>query len=79
AQISSETVLTFLKTLIFLNPIQDCRGQTYDNASNMSGRYSGLQARLKEKCEFTSFVPCSAHSLNLAGGQFFFKFYSSVE
>ncbi|XP_065674008.1 uncharacterized protein LOC136090958 [Hydra vulgaris] len=28
--------------------ITNCRGQTYDNASNMSGKYSGLQARLKE-------------------------------
>lgn len=23
----------------------DCRGQFYDNASNMSGRYTGMQAR----------------------------------
>jgi hypothetical protein len=27
--------------------IQLCRGQSYDNASNMSGVYSGLQARIK--------------------------------
>ena len=27
---------------------QDCRGQSYDNASNMSRKYSGMQARLKE-------------------------------
>ena len=25
--------------------LEDCRGQTYDNASNMSGTYSGVQAR----------------------------------
>ncbi|GBP23047.1 Zinc finger MYM-type protein 1 [Eumeta japonica] len=27
--------------------IKDCRGQSYDNASNMSGKYTGLQARIK--------------------------------
>ncbi|XP_065675655.1 zinc finger MYM-type protein 1-like [Hydra vulgaris] len=27
--------------------ITNCRGQAYDNASNMSGKYSGLKARLK--------------------------------
>lgn len=27
--------------------IMNCRGQSYDNASNMSGIYSGLQARIK--------------------------------
>ncbi|XP_065654746.1 uncharacterized protein LOC136081363 [Hydra vulgaris] len=29
--------------------ITNCRGQVYDNASNMSSKYSGLQARLKER------------------------------
>jgi len=38
--------------------IKDCRAQTYDNASNMSGKYSGLQACLKK---------CVGHSLNLVG------------
>ena len=28
---------------------QDCRGQGYDNRSNMSGRYKGVQARLLQK------------------------------
>ncbi|GBP10656.1 hypothetical protein EVAR_6226_1 [Eumeta japonica] len=37
------------------------------NASNMSGKYSGLQTRIKEKCEFATFVPCAGHSLNLVG------------
>lgn len=47
--------------------ITDCRGQIYDNAANMSGRFSGLQARIKEKCKFATFVPCAGHSLNLVG------------
>ena len=45
-------------------PPLDCRGQTYDNASNMAGRYSGLQARLRAVNPVAVFVPCSAgHSL----------------
>lgn len=27
--------------------LSNCRGQSYDNASNMAGKYSGLQAHLK--------------------------------
>lgn len=48
-------------------PISDCRGQSYDNASNMSGRFNGLQAKVKELNELAEFVPCSSHSLNLVG------------
>lgn len=47
--------------------IEDCRGQSYDNASNMAGVYSGLQARIKQINRFATFVPCAAHSLNLVG------------
>ncbi|KAL4148045.1 hypothetical protein QTP88_002349 [Uroleucon formosanum] len=47
--------------------IKNCRGQSYDNASNMSGVYSGLQARIKGACPYAIFVPCAAHSLNLVG------------
>lgn len=47
--------------------LEDCRGQSYDNASNMSGIYSGLQARIKSKNGLAIYVPCAAHSLNLIG------------
>lgn len=47
--------------------INNCRGQSYDNASNMSGMYTGLQARIKKVNPLATFVPCSAHSLNLVG------------
>ena len=47
--------------------IKDCRSQSYDNASNMSGKYQGLQARIKQVNPRTDFVPYSAHSLNLVG------------
>ena len=45
----------------------DCRGQSYDSASNMSGKYSGLQIRIREKNPLADNVPCFTHSLNLVG------------
>ena len=30
----------------------NCRGQSYDNASAMSGKYNGLQAKVREKTRF---------------------------
>ena len=47
--------------------IKDCHGQSYDNASNMSGKCSGLQAWFTELNEFADYIPCFAHSLNLVG------------
>ena len=48
-------------------PLLDCRGQTYDNASTMAGKYSGVQARIKELNPLAAFVPCAGHFLNLVG------------
>lgn len=59
------SVLEYLKSQGI--DFMDCRGQSYDNASNMAGEYSGMQARLKEVNPKAVFVPCSAHSLNLVG------------
>ncbi|XP_046608527.1 zinc finger MYM-type protein 1-like [Neodiprion virginianus] len=47
--------------------IKDCRGQSYDNASNMSGCYGGVQAKIIERNPLAIYVPCAAHSLNLVG------------
>jgi len=47
--------------------LEDCRGQGYDNGSNMAGAYKGVQARIMEKNPLATFVPCAAHSLNLVG------------
>lgn len=41
------------------------RGQCYDGASNVSGKISGLQARIREIEPRALFVHCSAHTLNL--------------
>ena len=46
--------------------IGNCRGQCYDGAANMAGRFSGVQARIRAKCEKALYVHCCAHSLNLA-------------
>ncbi|XP_075232451.1 zinc finger MYM-type protein 1-like [Lycorma delicatula] len=66
AEALAAAVFTTLDTLE-LN-IADCRGQSYDNAYNMSGQYSGLQARIKKENALADYVPCAAHSLNLVGG-----------
>lgn len=40
-------------------------GQSYDGASNMSGNYKGLQARITNNCPHALFIWCHAHRLNL--------------
>ena len=50
-------------------PFKDCRGQGYDNASNMSGRYNGAQNILKQENPLCTFSPCGCHSLNLCGAK----------
>jgi len=41
------------------------RGQGYDGAAAMSGRYKGVQAHIKHFYPFAIYVHCSAHLLNL--------------
>ena len=40
-------------------------GQSYDGASNMSAKYSGLQAKLRELSKKALYKWCQAHRLNL--------------
>ena len=47
--------------------ISNCRGQSYDNASNMSGKYIGVQNLVKNRCIYAEYCPCFGHSLNLVG------------
>ena len=47
--------------------MSNCRGQSFDNASNMSGKYNRLQAHLKKLNPLIHYTPCAAHSLNLVG------------
>ena len=58
-------ILETLKALML--DIDLCRGQSYDNASNISGKYTGVQARIKEVNRCATYVPCASHSLNLVG------------
>ncbi|XP_065664817.1 zinc finger MYM-type protein 1-like [Hydra vulgaris] len=64
AQTLFNTIKNFFLQILVLENI---RGQSYDNAASMSGKYSELQARLKEINKYADFVPCAAHSLNLVG------------
>ena len=41
-------------------------GQSYDGASNMSGQYGGLQAKINETTDNRAiYIHCYAHALNL--------------
>jgi len=47
--------------------ITNCRGQSYDNASAMSGKYNGLQSKILKNNKLASWIPCATHSLNVVG------------
>ena len=47
--------------------LDNCRGQSYDKAANMPGKYAGLKAKIKEINPLTDYIPCAEHSLNLVG------------
>ena len=61
----AEVILTFLQQNSI--GIKYCCGQSYNNVSNMSGKYKGVQQRIKDVCSYAEFCPCLAHSLNLIG------------
>ena len=42
--------------------IANCRGQSYDNASNMSGKYNGMQANMLKVNPMVMYIYCCAHS-----------------
>ena len=46
--------------------LTSCRGQTYDGASNMSGKRSGVATQIQKKEKKAFYLHCYAHSLNLA-------------
>lgn len=45
--------------------IKKCRGQGYDGAANMKGKYNGLQAQIRKLSKNADYVHCAAHNLNL--------------
>lgn len=43
-------------------PLENLRGQGYDNGSNMKGKQNGAQRKILDLNPRAFFVPCSAHS-----------------
>lgn len=58
-----ETIV--LKEIECFTDLAKLRGQGYDGAANMSGVYSGLQARIRQRNPSARFVHCCTHNLNL--------------
>ena len=46
--------------------LDDCRGQTYDDASNMMGKKSGVSTQIKAEQPKAIDIHCEGHSLSLA-------------
>ena len=59
----ASTILTQLSQL-GLN-LEHMRGQGYDGASYMSGKYRGVEARVKELYPLAMYTHCCNHVLNL--------------
>ncbi|XP_069502679.1 zinc finger MYM-type protein 1-like [Ambystoma mexicanum] len=59
----TDTILHQLQEMSL--PIENLRGQGYDNGSNMKGKENGVQHRILDVNPRALYVPCSAHSLNL--------------
>ena len=50
-------------------PLSECRGQGYDNGSNMSGKNKGAQARILQKNKLAIYCPCAVQKLcNVCSG-----------
>ena len=64
---STTIVQAITDALIWLNlPILRCRGQTYDGASNMMGKKSGIAAEIIKLESKALATYCHCHSLNLS-------------
>ena len=65
---TAETLVTIIKDVLlrFQLPISKCRGQSYDGAAAMSGKHTGVAARILKEESRALNTHCLAHSLNLA-------------
>ncbi|XP_047137607.2 zinc finger MYM-type protein 1-like [Hydra vulgaris] len=59
----AETIIQQLEEMEL--PIDNLRGQGYDNGANMIGKNNGVQKKILNINPRALFVPCSAHTLNL--------------
>ncbi|XP_053406304.1 zinc finger MYM-type protein 1-like [Mercenaria mercenaria] len=48
--------------------VNNCRGQCYDGASNMSGAKNGVAKKISDKEQTAVYTHCYGHALNLAVG-----------
>lgn len=64
---TGESIAEHIKVALknFTLDIDLCRGQSFDNASNMSGKFKGVKTRILKEIPQAYFSSCSAHSLNL--------------
>ncbi|XP_010436243.1 PREDICTED: zinc finger MYM-type protein 1-like [Camelina sativa] len=58
-----DKLLDALKSLTL--DVDNVRGQSYDNGSNMKGKHQGVQKRLLDINPRALYMPCVCHSLNL--------------
>ena len=49
----------------FALPLSNLRAQTYDGAANMSGHYTGCQARVRQCQPLALYFHCASHIVNL--------------
>ena len=65
---TSTTLLALVKDVLsrFDLPLDKCRGQCYDGASNVAGIRRGLQALILQEEPRALYIHCLAHTLNLA-------------
>jgi hypothetical protein len=65
---TSTSLLAMVKDVLtrFDLPLDKCRGQCYDGASNVAGIRRGLQALILQQEPRALYVHCLAHTLNLA-------------
>lgn len=66
--IRSSTIVGAVKDILlrFNLDLSDCRGQTYDGASNMLGKRSGVATELSSEQPKAVVTHCQGHSLSLA-------------
>ena len=66
--IKSETIVNAIKDILlrFNLNLDNCRGQTYDGASNMMGKHSGVATQILAEQAKAIATHCFGHSLSLA-------------
>lgn len=64
---NAESLATEIMRILQTNKLDkmNCIGQCYDGASVMSGKYAGVQERIRLEVPHAIYVHCYAHRLNL--------------